>query len=134
MLIYEGKKKIIETFLNSSDLYLGLWSSPFSTGKIFTGNNLIMKDFSFYEIKDLKEYKRIKVSKSSWVLEDPINLYYISNSITYTPIQQVWFNISGYFLTTTETGDSGKLIGYLFLKTFTLNKNIPFVIFPRIKG
>ena len=92
MLINEGKKEIIEKYLNTYDSYLGLWTS---TGLI-KDNNFTLSSFSFYELKNLKEYKRILIPKASWILGE--NLTYTNSEISFTPIYQNWSNIYGYFM------------------------------------
>ncbi len=92
MLINEGKKEILENYLNTYDLWLGLWTS---TGKI-RENNFTLSSFNFYELKNLKEYKRIVIPKGTWVLGD--DLIYTASDITFSPIYQDWTDIYGYFI------------------------------------
>lgn len=103
MLINEGKKEILEKYLNTYDLYLGLWTS---TGLI-KDNTYTLDSFKFYELKDLKEYERVLIPKGSWVLGD--DLTYTAEDISFIPLYQNWSNIYGYFIASSED-NSGILV------------------------
>lgn len=103
MIINEGKKEILEKYLNAYDLYLGLWTS---TGLI-TSNTFTSDSFKFYELKDLKEYARVLIPRGSWTLGE--DLTYTSPDISFTPLYQNWSDIYGYFITSSED-NSGILV------------------------
>ena len=112
----EGKNFLLEKYLLSTDLYLGLWSSTTSE---FPRLDINLSSWSkVYEIS-FNEYSRKKVSKVNWIYNASLGAYE-NTEFSFLPQTQNWTNVRGYFITTSNdnTGDLFTLVAFDSAKTF----------------
>lgn len=108
MIITEGKRKIIEYFLNNNDIYLGLWSYQGASQV----NTFETHHLKYFELTDKQGYTRQKITKGNWYLKDSIENVYQSTEPVYFRTKELWEDVTGFFLITTAD-DSGKLLSVI---------------------
>jgi len=101
-----GRKEILNSYFQSTDLYLGLW---YNSSTLYENVDTLALSGFFDEIVYPNEYTRLKIDKNQWTFNVEEQIIHTVSPIEFNPSSNVW-SITGYFITDVATGNSGNLI------------------------
>jgi len=112
-LVLEGRNNIFQSYFQSKDLYVGLWSIHDINHKVS------FKDISALELVK-NEYKRQKIDKTLWSISNGILSY---PTLTFSSLTQDWTNIKGYFISDTIDNTGNIILAEVYLLPINVAKS-----------